>query len=227
MSYAKAADAAETYAEALRSACADSQVMRISDAFAGFARALENKKNKEAVLQAVETVADKGATGRLGGVSLGDVAAAAAQTAALARSMDAKPSVVNALQALSEIADAHAPMDAAGVVAALKAVREAELAEEADKLEKQREKQKADRRLGALYAEKLSAAPQTRDGMSPLLSEMKKRKPALSHDAWKEAANLWVRLDENRTAKDAKAAIQAKFDAVASSSRSDEREMTA
>ena len=215
MSYAKAAEAAEAYAATLRAVGADGQLLRIGDAFAGLARALDGLKSKAAAQKAIDAAVGGGSSSRLSRTSMGDVALAAESAAALAECFEAKAAVVHALRAIAEITDAHAPLDAGAIIAALEDQKARDALASAEKVEKKREKEKADRRLGALYAERLTSASQDREALGPIIAEMKARKPALPPEAWKEIANQWVGVDPQRTGKTAKKAVEQRLRAIA------------
>lgn len=214
MTYATVAAAAEELAAALRAARSDEAAARRVEALAQVARALGDRSAEEAA-RAIDEASAQAPAHRMFGTSMADLVEPIGRLRNVAHSLGAKPSALAALASIEDLAEGAAPMDARGVVIGLEALtaREAEEAARAD--EEKRAKEAAERAVGAAFAERLAGAPATRAALDAVFSEMKAAKPRLPAAAWKEAADRWVRPDETRSARAARAAIEAKISKIA------------
>lgn len=229
MGYAMIASAAGELAKALRAARAEEAAARRTEALAYLASALGEKTPAEAA-KAVAASAQSTPANRMFGVSMADLTEPIGLLRRISSQLGAKPASVAALESLEGLAEAHAPVDARAIARALEARAAEEAADAAQKAEEKRAKEAAERARGAAYARRLSLAPQSRAGLDPILAEMKAQKPKLPAAAWKEAADMWVRRDEGRSARAARAAIESKIAKMASAAptyarRADDRPM--
>ncbi|MCI4663137.1 MAG: hypothetical protein MRY74_00300 [Neomegalonema sp.] len=223
MSYAVVAAGAEAYAGGLRRAESDSRTLRAVEALGRLARALGALKDQSDIERSIATAVAADARGdRLGGVCFHDLIEPIEVIAAIARAAHARKSAIAPFEQLAGFAETFSAADVAAIATALEAElaaqRAAAEAEEATK----RAKEHQERAVGASFANRLGAAPQNRAGLAPIFAEMKVAKPKLPAAAWKEAADIWVRRDESRSAKAARQAIESKIAAIVSAARAEQ-----
>ncbi len=222
MSYAAAAEGAAAFETAIKRAGAEESALRAAEALKDFADLLRGARGKAAAAKMIEEAVAGVYRQSAVGVSLQEVHELLQDVIAIAEASGAKKSVLNAYKALGELAAAHGAADAEAVLESLRQAAARAAAAEALKAEKKLEKERLDRRKGAIYAERFAEAPRTRAGLTPILAEMLNAKPKLGPEAWKEVANRWLHNDSRWTGKTAKAAVETHVAALISAAHTHE-----
>lgn len=218
MDYTIVAAACDELVALARAARGDEAVLRQAEALTRLSRALGARSQTEAI-EAVNRAAESAPSNRMFGTSMADLAEPLSRIKTIAEAFGAKTSVMNAIASLEAILSASAPFDARAIAHGLEALAAEEARAAAQKDAEKQAREAADREQGAAFARRLLTAPQTAQALGAILTEMKAHKPRLPAAAWKEAASLWARRDDGRSARAAREAIEAKIVKLTSSRR--------